>query len=119
MGFELSAGRRGGRYFCCGKKRTYLTFRPGQSSSSGNRFRNWCKVMDRIAGILTEVGSPTDHMTILAREFRVPTLVDVTGALESLAAGQEITMDADLALIYPELSENYYQTCEQTGALAG
>ena len=59
------------------------------------------QVMDRIAGILTEVGSPTDHMTILAREFRVPTLVDVTGALESLAAGQEITMDADLAVIYP------------------
>ncbi len=50
---------------------------------------------------LTEVGSPTDHMTILAREFQVPTLVDVTGALESLTTGQEITMDADRALIYP------------------
>ena len=59
------------------------------------------QVMDRLAGILTEVGSPTDHMTILAREFRVPTLVDVAGALESLSSGQEITMDADLALIYP------------------
>ena len=59
------------------------------------------KVMNRIAGIITEVGSPTDHMTILAREFRVPTLVDVTGALESLTTGQEITMDADRALIYP------------------
>ena len=34
-------------------------------------------VMDRIAAILTEVGSPTDHMSILAREFRVPTLVEV------------------------------------------
>ena len=78
------------------------------------------QVMDRIAGILTEVGSPTDHMTILAREFRVPTLVDVTGALESLAPGQEITMDADLAL---NLSGDYrritHQAGEQTGALAG
>ena len=40
--------------------------------------------MDRIAAILTEVGSPTDHMTILAREFQVPTLVDVTGVLDDL-----------------------------------
>jgi pyruvate, water dikinase len=59
------------------------------------------QVMNRIAGIITEVGSPTDHMTILAREFQVPTLVDVAGALECLTTGQEITMDADLALIYP------------------
>ena len=59
------------------------------------------KVMDRIAAILTEVGSPTDHMTILAREFQVPTLVDVTGVLATLVTGQQVTVDADLAAIYP------------------
>jgi pyruvate, water dikinase len=59
------------------------------------------QVMDRIGAILTEVGSPTDHMTILAREFQVPTLVDVAGVLETLATGQEVTVDADLALVYP------------------
>lgn len=59
------------------------------------------RVMDRIAAILTEVGSPTDHMTILAREFQVPTLVDVTGVLEVLRNGQQVTVDADLAVIYP------------------
>jgi pyruvate,water dikinase len=36
-------------------------------------------VMDRINAIITETGSPTDHMTILAREFRLPTLVEVGG----------------------------------------
>ncbi len=59
------------------------------------------KVMDRIAAILTEVGSPTDHMTILAREFQVPTLVDVTGVLATLVTGQQVTVDADLAAVYP------------------
>ncbi|MFZ5447919.1 MAG: PEP/pyruvate-binding domain-containing protein [Thermodesulfobacteriota bacterium] len=58
-------------------------------------------VMDRIAAIVTEVGSPTDHMTILAREFRVPTLVEVGGATKVLHAGQLVTVDADAALIYP------------------
>jgi pyruvate,water dikinase len=58
-------------------------------------------VMDRIAAIITEVGSPTDHMTILAREFRIPTLVEVGGATKVLHSGQLVTVDADSALIYP------------------
>ena len=58
-------------------------------------------VMDRIAAIITEVGSPTDHMTILAREFRIPTLVEVGGATKVLHSGQLVTVDADAALIYP------------------
>ncbi|HEY9072980.1 MAG TPA: PEP-utilizing enzyme, partial [Desulfobaccales bacterium] len=59
--------------------------------------------MDRIAAIITEVGSPTDHMTILAREFRIPTLVDVGGATKVLQSDQLVTVDADAALIYPGL----------------
>mgnify|MGYP005841352493 CR=1 FL=1 len=59
------------------------------------------QVMHRLAAILTEVGSPTDHMTILAREFQVPTLVDVAGVRQTLHTGQEVTVDADLAVIYP------------------
>ena len=58
-------------------------------------------VMDRISAIITEVGSPTDHMTILAREFRIPTLVEVGGATKVLHSGQLVTVDADAALIYP------------------
>jgi pyruvate, water dikinase len=59
------------------------------------------QVMDRIAAIITEVGSPTDHMTILAREFRIPTLVDVGGATKVLHPGQVVTVDADSAVVYP------------------
>ena len=58
-------------------------------------------VMDRIAAIITEVGSPTGHMSILAREFRIPTLVEVGGATKTLTPGQIVTVDADAALIYP------------------
>jgi pyruvate,water dikinase len=59
--------------------------------------------MDRINAILTEVGSPTDHMSILAREFRVPTLVEVGGATRVLHPGQVVTVDADAARVYPGL----------------
>ncbi|MGP8050132.1 MAG: PEP/pyruvate-binding domain-containing protein [Desulfobaccales bacterium] len=72
--------------------------------------------MDHIAAIITEVGSPTDHMTILAREFRIPTLVDVGSATRVLRPGQIVTVDADAARVYPgivsELLERQPETAE-------
>lgn len=60
-------------------------------------------VLDRLNAIITAVGSPTDHMTILAREFRVPTIVALPEALETLSPGQIVTVDADHTCIYPGL----------------
>ena len=60
-------------------------------------------VMDRISAIITEVGSPTGHMAILAQEFRIPTLVEVGGATKILHSGQLVTVDADSAMVYPGL----------------
>jgi pyruvate,water dikinase len=58
-------------------------------------------VMDRINAIITEAGSPTDHLTILAREFRVPTLVGAAGVTKVLAPGELVTVDADHCKVYP------------------
>lgn len=73
-------------------------------------------VMDRISAVITEVGSPTDHMTILTREFRLPTLVDVGGATEILKPGQLVTVDADNALIYPGIALELLERREEPPA---
>jgi len=70
-------------------------------------------VMDHIAAIITEVGSPTDHMTILAREFRIPTLVEVGGATRVLHPGQVVTVDADNAVVYPGVVTEILQRAAQ------
>jgi pyruvate,water dikinase len=57
-------------------------------------------VMDKISAIITEVGGPTDHMSILAREFKVPAVVEVRGAMQALQPGQLVTVDADTGEIY-------------------
>jgi pyruvate,water dikinase len=56
--------------------------------------------MPRVAAIITEVGSPTGHMAALAREFRIPTIVDCGAAVARLRPGQEVTVDADENLVY-------------------
>ncbi len=50
------------------------------------------RVMPRIAAIITDTGSLTSHMASLAREFRVPTLVNTGNATKLLPAGREVTV---------------------------
>jgi pyruvate,water dikinase len=57
-------------------------------------------VMNRVNAIVTEVGAITGHMATVAREFRIPTLMDVSGALELLPDGSEVTVDALARKIY-------------------
>jgi pyruvate,water dikinase len=52
------------------------------------------QVMTRCAAIVTEVGSPTGHMAILAREYGVPAIVGMAGAGRALRPGATVTVDA-------------------------
>ncbi|MEP0775711.1 MAG: hypothetical protein HRF46_15295 [Acidobacteriota bacterium] len=61
------------------------------------------QVMNRCSAIVTEVGSPTGHMAILAREMGVPALVGVAGALTALAEGEAVTVDARARRIFAGL----------------
>lgn len=53
----------------------------------------YSRVMRQAHGIITDVGSPTGHMATIAREFRVPTLVNAGVATALLREGEEITLD--------------------------
>ncbi len=60
----------------------------------------FAKVMRKARGIITDVGSPTCHMATIAREFRVPTIVNTGNATELFKTGQELTLDAEENIIY-------------------
>jgi len=61
---------------------------------------NLTKVMNRIYGIITDIGSATGHLATVAREFRIPTILNMETATDLLQSGQEITMDAQENVIY-------------------
>jgi len=65
----------------------------------------WAAVLNRCQGVITEQGSVAGHLANVAREFRVPALFGVPSATELLAPGQEITLDADNAAVYPGRQE--------------
>jgi pyruvate,water dikinase len=58
------------------------------------------KVITKASGIITDVGSATGHMATIAREFRVPTILNTGEATTLLEPGAEITLDADENVVY-------------------
>ncbi len=58
------------------------------------------RAIPRASAVITDVGSPTGHMATVAREFRIPTIVDTGEATEVLQNGQEVTVDAERNVIY-------------------
>ncbi|OPX19795.1 MAG: hypothetical protein BZ151_07365 [Desulfobacca sp. 4484_104] len=66
-------------------------------------------VMPDAAAIITDTGSPTGHMALLAREFQIPTIINTGRATQVLSPGQVVTVDAYYNNIYdgvvPELLE--------------
>jgi pyruvate,water dikinase len=75
------------------------------------------RVMPRVSAILTDIGAPTGHMAALAREFRVPTIVDCGDATTCVGSGQEVTVDADDGVVYAGRVEGLlqHQLVEETG----
>jgi pyruvate,water dikinase len=60
----------------------------------------YSRVMNKAQGIITDVGSPAGHMATLAREYRVPTVVNTEAATTLLHNGDEITLDATQNVVY-------------------
>jgi pyruvate,water dikinase len=57
-------------------------------------------VLHKARGMVIDIGSATSHLAILAREFKVPALVDTGAATTTLQPGQIITVDATHLRVY-------------------
>lgn len=66
------------------------------------------RLMGKIKGIITDIGSVTSHLASVAREFGVPALFDAGQATARLSDGEPVTLMTDRATVYqgivPELA---------------
>lgn len=63
----------------------------------------YAPVLPLLAAVVAEQGSSIGHAALVAREYGVPTLVNVPGAMAALAEGEAVTVDADRAVIHAGL----------------
>lgn len=55
--------------------------------------------LPEVDGLAVELGNPADHLSCVARELGIPMVTALSGALESLAEGLWVVLDADQGLV--------------------
>ena len=114
-GTVVQRGIATGKVFVVRSDDDLLRFPHGAILVTAQTAPRLARVIRKAGGIVTDVGSATGHMATVAREFRVPTVVDTGCATRVLHNGDEITLDATENVIYrglvPELC--YFEMSEE------
>jgi rifampicin phosphotransferase len=64
----------------------------------------WTPVFPLVSGIVLEIGGQLSHGAIVAREYAVPAVVNVQGAMRCIQDGQMITVDGTHGRVYIQSS---------------
>lgn len=59
----------------------------------------WTPLFALAAGVVTDVGGPLSHSSIVAREYHIPAVLGTGFATERLQSGQTITVDGDAGAV--------------------
>ncbi|HXN32610.1 MAG TPA: PEP-utilizing enzyme, partial [Polyangiaceae bacterium] len=59
----------------------------------------WTPLFLVAAGVVTELGGPLSHAAVVAREFGVPSVVNVAGATHAIRTGDTLRVDGDRGMV--------------------
>jgi pyruvate,water dikinase len=59
----------------------------------------WTPLFLVAAGVVTELGGPLSHAAVVAREFGVPSVVNVVGATRAIRTGDRLRVDGDHGIV--------------------
>ncbi|MDP9000090.1 MAG: PEP-utilizing enzyme, partial [Myxococcota bacterium] len=59
----------------------------------------WSPLFLVAAGVVTELGGPLSHAAVVAREFGVPSVVNVAGATHAIRTGDVLRVDGDRGVV--------------------
>jgi len=99
-GISASPGTAAGPVYAVKKDVDMLQFPKGAILVTAQALPRWASLMNRTCALITETGAITGHLANVAREFRVPALLGVKGAMERLSNGQIVTLDAGARRVY-------------------
>ncbi len=93
-GIIVQKGTGGGTVFIVRNPDDLEHFPKGSVLVARHDSSDFVRVMPFVSAIITDIGTPTSHMSSLCREFRVPTIVNAADATLTLKQGQKVTVQA-------------------------
>ncbi|OGQ86693.1 MAG: hypothetical protein A2512_08570 [Deltaproteobacteria bacterium RIFOXYD12_FULL_56_24] len=63
-------------------------------------YPDWASLLNRAVAVVSETGQPAAHLATVAREFRIPAIFGLAGALTALANDSLVTVDATAGKVY-------------------
>ncbi len=99
-GVTASRGVGAGEVFKVSCTLDILDFPKGAVLVVETPYPEWAVLMNRAAAVVSETGQIATHLATVAREFGVPALFDLPGAMTRLDNGQSVTVCATALRIY-------------------
>jgi pyruvate,water dikinase len=93
-GIPVSHGVVEGRARLISKPEHAAKLKPGEIMVVEFTDIGWTPFYSVAGGLITEIGSPLSHGAVVAREYGLPTVVSVKGAMDTIKDGQKIKLDA-------------------------
>lgn len=79
----------------------FASFLPGEILVAPTTTPAWTPLFARAAAIVTDVGGPLSHGSIVAREFGLPAVLGTESATRRLKDGDLVTVDGDQGVVWP------------------
>jgi pyruvate,water dikinase len=92
-GVPASPGRATGSVRVIRGPHQFDELRPGEILVAPLTAPAWTPLFTRAAAVVTDVGSPASHASIIAREYGIPAVVGCGDATARLSTGMQVTVD--------------------------
>lgn len=100
-GTAVSPGAGAGPVYIVQREADLLGFPDGGVLVVERALPRWAPLLARAAALVTEAGGTAGHLASVAREYGVPALFGLEGAIAALEGAGEVTVDADNRRIHP------------------
>lgn len=99
-GITASPGCAAGPVYIVKKAVDILQFPKDAVLVAEQALPRWASLLNRSAAVITEQGGFAGHLANVAREFNVPAIFGIQGALEKLKTGDMVTVDANSRMVH-------------------
>jgi len=100
-GTPASPGRASGAVRVIRGPQEFDELEPGEILVASLTAPAWTPLFTRAAAVVTDVGSPAAHASIIAREYGIPAVVGCGDATARLRTGMRVTVDGTTGNVEP------------------